>query len=167
MLADELDQLRKCRDCGHVFQSPPDVTISYDAAYIRKYDRYPTLEISYLRLGFLKAFCTEGRLLDVGYGKGDFLRLARAAGFQTYGCDVHGVSAGVEEIDLEQDSSLWDVVTMFDSLEHFPSFELLRRLFRRSDRVMVSVPWPPHTFPADRRWKHYKPGEHGISSTCD
>lgn len=158
--SDDFDDLRRCHRCGHIFQFPPRIGVRYDAAYVRTYDRYPTREMSCLRVGYLKAFLAGGRLLDIGYGNGDFLRAAQAAGFDAFGYDVHGVDCGIKEIDFAADETAWDVVTFFDSLEHFADFQPIRRLLDRTLHVMISLPWPPADFPARRQWKHYKPGEH-------
>jgi hypothetical protein len=115
--------------------------------------------MAFLRVGFLKAFVSGGRLLDVGYGNGDFVRAAEAAGFDAYGHDVHGVDCRIREVALDADES-WNVVTFFDSLEHFPDFDLVRCLLKRTNYVMISVPMRPSSFPHDRNWKHFKPGEH-------
>jgi hypothetical protein len=154
------DDLRKCTACGHVFQHPPLVQVRYNARYLATYASYPTREMSLLRIGFLKAFVNGGRLLDVGYGTGAFVRAAEEAGFHAFGSDLHQVPCNVPEINIDEDKSLWDVVTFFDSLEHFADFETVRRLLARARHVLVSLPLAPPGFPWERHWKHYKPGEH-------
>jgi hypothetical protein len=154
------DALCQCPNCAHIFQFPCEITVRYDASYVSTYDSYPTEMMAYLRVGFLKAFVRGGRLLDVGYGNGDFVRAAAAAGFDAYGSEIHGVDCGIREVVLATDDSRWNVVTFFDSLEHFPEFELVRDLLRRTHYVMVSLPKRPRTFPRDRAWRHFKPGEH-------
>lgn len=152
--------LARCPHCTHLFQWPPVVAVRYDGAYLSAYDHCPTRPMACLRTGFLKAVVPAGRLLDVGYGKGDLVHAAAAAGFDAWGYDIHRRNFGVREVNLAQDRSTWDVVTFFDSLEHFPDFEIVRSLLRRSRSVLVSLPLPPASFPRDRSWKHYKPGEH-------
>jgi hypothetical protein len=157
---EDLGDLRGCRACGHIFQYPPIVTARYDAQYVGRYDAYPTEGISLLRLAFLEGYVRGGRLLDVGYGNGAFIRVAEAAGFAAFGYDVHGEDYGIAEIDIHADASEWDVVTFFDSLEHFADLQPVRALFERTRFVMVSVPQRPPDFPGDRAWRHYRPGEH-------
>jgi hypothetical protein len=152
-------ELYRCPDCAHIFQYPPDVRVSYAADYLATYDKYPVELMSHVRLAFVKAYARGGKLLDVGYGQGHFVKLAVRAGFDAYGNDVHGVDCGVREVDLNHGSA-WDVVTFFDSLEHFPSLSSVRDLARRSRYVVVSLPCRPLWFPERRDWKHYKPGEH-------
>jgi hypothetical protein len=164
---ESLDDLHKCTCCGHVFQHPPLVHVRYNAQYLATYLTYPTRDISLLRVGFLKAFVDGGRLLDVGYGTGAFVRAAEEAGFDAFGYDLHRVACNVREIDIGKDDSFWDVVTCFDSLEHFADFEIVRPLLHRARHVLVSLPLAPPGFPWERHWKHYKPGEHLHFFTAD
>lgn len=154
-------KLSVCDVCSHVFEDPPVVTAKYDRDYIlQRYAKYPTTDsMSYLRLGLLKGYVTYGRLLDVGYGNGSFVRIASAGGYDAYGNDVHGADFGVREASLN-DKSEWDVVTFFDSLEHFPDLDVVRDLSKRSLFVVVSLPNRPERFPDNTDWKHYRPGEH-------
>jgi hypothetical protein len=152
-------ELYACPSCTHVFQYPPDVRVSYAADYLATYDRYPVDLMSHVRLSYVKAHVSGGKLLDVGYGQGHFVRLAVQAGFDAYGNDVHGVDCGVREVGLNHGMP-WDVVTFFDSLEHFPSLAPIKDLANRSRYVVVSLPCRPTWFPSQLEWKHYKPGEH-------
>lgn len=154
------ENLFTCARCDHLFQYPPVITCSYDRNYLRTYETYPTSTMSHLRLGFLKAFVGGGRLLDIGYGTGDFVKLASSAGFDAFGSDRHGVDFGIREVSLADDRSEWDVVTLFDSLEHFDDLTVLRQLFDRARFVLISTPFRPETFPMHKSWRHYKPGEH-------
>lgn len=155
------DRLASCEACDHVFEHPPVVTALYNKEYVaERYEKYATTEaMSYLRLGMVKSFVTRGRLLDVGYGNGAFVRAASAGGFDAYGNDVHGADYGIREAPMVSDE-LWDVVTFFDSLEHFPDLKPVRDLVRRAAFAVVSMPFRPKDFPTTRAWKHYRPGEH-------
>lgn len=152
--------LHRCA-CDHIYQWPLQVTAHYNAKYItHRYDSYTTTEMmSYLRLGFLKAFVQRGLLLDVGYGNGSFVKAATKSGFDAYGNDVHGADYGVREKSLTG-HELWDVVTFFDSMEHLPDLMPVRHLAKRAKLILVSFPNRPKDFPANLEWKHYRPGEH-------
>lgn len=152
--------LYRCRECGHIFEYPPIVRVKYGADYLRKYESYPTRDMSLVRLGFLREFISSGRLLDVGYGLGTFVKLAMKAGFDAFGTDVHGQNYGVREIDLGSDRTGWDVVTLYDSLEHFRYPRTLQPLFARARFVVISTPLRPDWYPERIEWKHHKPGEH-------
>lgn len=158
--------LTMCGSCKHMWQTDLEVKAVYNADYVRnRYDSYDTTEVmSYLRLGFVKAIVRGARgtrLLDVGYGNGSFLKAATKAGFDTFGNDVHGADYGIRNVPMEEAAELpWDVVTFFDSLEHFDSLELPRKLISRARIVIVSIPCRPESFPVRREWRHYRPGEH-------
>ena len=154
------NELHECLVCSHMYQWPLKATAQYDSKYVQdRYDKYPTTEpMSYLRLGLVQGHLTSGRLLDVGYGNGTFVKLAAKAGFDAFGNDVHGADYGVREATLTD--GYWDVVTFFDSLEHFEDLQLIRDLLQRTRYVVLSVPARPLSFPKERAWRHYRPGEH-------
>lgn len=156
---DDFEDVLRCLDCGHAFQRFPTITARYDLDYVAPYLQKPEVAMSHLRMGFLKGFVKQGKLLDVGYGTGAFLRTASTAGFEAYGCDIHGVDRGIVEKPLVSEDE-WDAVTFFDSLEHFPDLNVIRELSRRARLILVSLPKTPDSFPACKKWRHYKPGEH-------
>lgn len=135
--------------------------MAYNPDYIKtRYDLYPTTEaMSHLRTGFVGAHARGSKLLDVGYGNGAFLKVAAKAGFDVYGSDLHGADYGIRDVPLVSDE-LWDVITFFDSIEHFPDFAPAIHALKRSKVAIISVPWRPEWFPDNLNWKHYKPGEH-------
>jgi len=82
------------------------------------------------------------RLLDVGCGTGWFLECARAAGFDVSGLELGSELAGFtsdrlgievwnQTLDELPTDALYDVITMFDVLEHVPDpKETLAHVFR-------------------------------------
>jgi len=99
----------------------------------------------------------KGRLLDLGCGLGIFLKLAREQGWDTVGVDISSYAAeyGRREFGLDirqaarlQDAGLpahsFDVITLWDSLEHFaaPLSQLreVSRLLRPGGVVMLDTP---------------------------
>lgn len=156
---DDFDDVLRCLRCSHAFQRSRAITARYDFDYMSSYLQKPEIAMSHLRTGFLKGFVRQGKLLDVGYGTGAFVRTASTAGFEAYGCDVHGVDRGIQEKPLVSEDE-WDAVTFFDSLEHFPDLEVIRQLSRRAKVIVVSLPKTPRFFPECKKWRHYKPGEH-------
>jgi SAM-dependent methyltransferase len=158
-----VEGLWRCQNCTHLFQHPLEVTKQYNYEYVHnRYDSYGTTDLmSHLRLGFVRAVQPRcSRLLDVGYGNGSFLKLAQKAGYDVYGNDVHGCGEkfGIREVSLN--GAAWDVVTFFDSLEHFSSLELPRKVCQRALAVVISVPCLPDREEDIPAWKHYRPGEH-------
>ena len=135
----------------------------YDGAYIQEaYGQAPVAEMSFLRLGHLIGSIghVPSSLLDVGYGKGDFLKAASRIIPNVSGYDVppaypvDGVRV-VDNIYAEQ----YEVVTFFDSLEHFDDIYKINDL--RCNYICISLPWC-HYFSDEwfSRWKHRKPNEH-------
>lgn len=135
----------------------------YDETYIgRAYGSAPREAMSNLRFGYLIGSIghVPQSLLDVGYGAGDFLRVAQKIVPEVYGYDIAPV---YPLSDIPVVGSLFDrpveVVTFFDSLEHFEDISVVRHL--KTEYVCVSLPWC-HYF-SNRwfeHWKHRKPDEH-------
>jgi hypothetical protein len=119
--------------------------------------------LSYLRLGFIQGTLPVDNfstVLDVGFGNGDFLRACQkyfkvCAGYDLFydylpeGC--------VKEESLH--NNYYDVVTFFDSLEHFDDIKVLDKI--KCKYVVISVPNcisdDPEWF---MNWKHRRPDEH-------
>ncbi len=138
--------------------------IVYDLEYV--HSRYSfnknVPSMSCLRLGYIMSRLETGvgTLLDVGYGNGDFLRTAERAGFTVAGYDVDPAFPleGIQRVD-SLFSGPWDLVTFFDSLEHFEDIYSLRDLQARY--ILVSVPWCHYKSDSwFENWKHRRPGEH-------
>ena len=108
------------------------------------------------RLAEIEAFVSRGSLMDVGAGKGRFLRAAKGRGWPVVGletsaeqADVASRRSGVEVIrgeladaDLEDES--FAVVTLWHVLEHMCEPEIvLRNIYRVLERrgvLVVEVP---------------------------
>lgn len=142
-----------------------DVTkIEYSYEYSNAYNKYAerSIQFSYLRLGVLLGVLdkTPQSLLDVGYGNGDFLRVASSCIKKCYGSDLsdYPVPANCKKVDL-LDNHFYDVICFFDSLEHFDDINIINRL--NCEYIFISVPWC-HYF-SDTwfiKWYHKKPNEH-------
>lgn len=120
--------------------------------------------LSYLRLGFIQGIVPEidtcRTILDVGFGNGDFLRacqkyFAVCAGYDLFydylpeGC--------LKETSLH--NKYYDIVTFFDSLEHFEDINVLKNI--KCKYVVISVPNCVTDDPTwFNGWKHRRPDEH-------
>jgi len=121
-----------------------------------------TDEMAYLRLGYIIG--AIGRvplsILDVGYGTGDFLKVCTRIVKQSAGHDLFRdlLPAGcdfVEDITARH----YDVITFFDSLEHYPDIDFVKKL--NCNYVIISLPWCHNIGDAwFDAWKHRKPDEH-------
>lgn len=153
--------LSECGNCFHMFQSDLLVRVSYDAEYAHKYDAYPHQKISEIRLALLQKVRNVNSVLDVGYGNGSFIKSAILLGYDGYGSDLHGEDFGVIDIELSKAKpEAFEVITFFDSLEHFSDLRLVTHLEPKA--VIVSIPERyDNVMRSDpTEWKHYRPGEH-------
>ena len=105
----------------------------------------------------MKRHLGGNRVLDVGMGSGEFIKLLP----NTWGCDVIPVS-----IEWLKRNDLWSEhlghfagVTMWDVLEHLQVPELYLRQIQLHAFLFVSIP-VFYALGAIRLSKHYRPGEH-------
>lgn len=136
-------RLRRCMTCGLEFRHPLPTAEELQAIYgADYYDSWggTEREEAVLRqkqatfaphLQRLQTMGAKGRLLDVGCARGEFLDLARQAGFDVHGVEIspHGAMCagqrlGVERITcgtlegLPLQGAPFDVITLFDCIEH-------------------------------------------------
>lgn len=138
---------------------------TYDREYIdSSYNSYGILgmSMSHLRFGWmlLTLKYTPTSILDIGYGNGDFLKLCEKSGVKAFGNDIstYDVPYGVKFVDdiFEGD---YDVISFFDSLEHFEDIEFVSKLSAKY--IYISVP-NCYNFSEEwfDGWKHKRPNEH-------
>ena len=158
-----LDNYSKSVD-GVVYQVDKN-HIDYDKEYVNtryvKYGELPTY-MGYLRLGniigSLRRVPTS--ILDVGYGDGSFLKVCSNIIPKCYGYDIstYPIPEGCKQVKSFLDES-YDVITFFDSLEHFEDIDFVRDL--KCNAVCISV---PHCHYKNdewfENWKHRRPNEH-------
>jgi len=146
----------------HQIESKPFV---YDKNYVdQRYSKLQLLtdEMSHLRLGFIAgAFGDHIKsVLDVGYGNGAFLTVCKKIIPKCYGNDLYNdfIPDGCEFVDSITNKH-YDLITFFDSLEHFPDISFMSKL--KCKYAVVSVPWC-HYKSDDwfQNWKHRRPDEH-------
>jgi ADP-L-glycero-D-manno-heptose 6-epimerase len=138
--------------------------INYNFDYSNNYNIYKEASIafSHLRLGILLGILgkTPNSILDVGYGNGDFLKIASKIIPNCYGSDIsnYPVPINCTKIDLFEKKH-YDVICFFDSLEHFDDINIINDL--DTDHIFISVPWC-HNFNDNwfKNWYHLKPNEH-------
>lgn len=149
---------------GVVFQQTK-TPINYDKTYVQdRYNSYGELSnyMGYLRLGFIVG--ALGRIpesiLDVGYGNAAFLNVCKDIIPSCYGNDVTGYDLPDKCSFIENIASRhFDVITFFDSLEHFNDINIIADL--KCNYVAISVPWC-HYYSDEwfEKWKHRRPNEH-------
>ncbi len=188
--------LVQCRQCGFVYVSPRPVAEELYALYGETYfhnnessvvgytdyirDEPNIRRTAQRRLKHLEQFVQPGRLLDVGCATGFFLDEARKRGWQVEGLDVS--SFGVEYAqsnfgltahhgtltELPFEAGAYDLVTMWDVIEHVPDpTAYVRRaaeLLRPGGVITLATP-DVESLPArlaGRRWVGYKLSEEHI-----
>ena len=117
-----------------------------------------------LRLGYIIGSIGKvpKSLLDVGYGNGDFLKECSKAIDELYGNDIEPAYPLPDNISFVKDITKIevDVITFFDSLEHFHDIEFVKDL--KCKYVVISLPWCYQGSNDEwfNSWKHRKPNEH-------
>ena len=139
--------------------------INYDFNYVNNsYNFYgeKTNYMSYLRLGYLIGTIgyIPNTILDVGYGNGNFLKTCSEIIPNCYGNDINDYKLP-KTVKYVSDilSEKYEVITFFDSLEHFENIDFIKDL--KCDFIMISLPWC--TYESDEwfeDWKHRRPDEH-------
>lgn len=143
--------------------------ITYDEKYISYYqaksDR--TIKLGYQRLGWILGLLGHipSSVLEIGYGTGTFIEAAHMTGVaRCAGCDIadYPLPVGVEFLDWANAlNPEWDLVAMFDVLEHIPDLSFLSQL--RTNYLAVAVPYCRWKECGDewfRTWRMLLPNEH-------
>lgn len=151
----------ECR-CGLVFVTPQPDRDALAAAYDRDYyeawqgQARQRWRLWSRRLRTVEALVgTPGRLLDVGCGTGEFLRLARTHGWEVQGTEFSPYAAGVAQADglAVVAGEVWeapflaesfDLVTCWHALEHASDpkriVRAISRLLRRGGFLLLATP---------------------------
>lgn len=176
-------QVVRCRRCGLVFYNPqpsPEMVAGlYNTEYFErefpKEHEEQQVQLAHRRLARIEyEVGGVGRLLDVGCGVGRFLTVARARGWTAIGLD--GAPVAVQAATCESgclvlqgdlmrsrpsDMPLFDVVTMWDVLEHLtdPVGDLrrVRHWLRPSGMLLIQTQNVNGTTYAwmRRRWEQF------------
>ena len=102
----------------------------------------------------IKKYKSAGKLLDVGCALGAFLNVAKNQGYSAQGCDVADFTVkhcsayfDVKKCsitNLAYADSSFDVITVFDVIEHIQetalAFEELRRVAKKDGLIVFAVP---------------------------
>ena len=141
------------------------VPFVYGADYTKGYDKYgiEKTNMSYLRLGYIIGAIggVPNKLLDVGYGQGHFLNIAKDIIFNCFGNDITNECPLPEKCVFVDDiyNDTYDIVTFFDTLEHFNDIYEIKNL--KTKYIAISMPWC--NYKGDEwfeSWKHRRPDEH-------
>ena len=141
----------------------------YDAEYLSYYEAKSdrTIKLGYQRLGWLLGIM--GRIpksvVEIGYGTGTFIEAAQITGVERCaGCDIadYPLPDGVDFLSWDEVvSQEWELVAMFDVLEHIPQLDFLSEL--KTKHLAIAVPYCRWKELGDdwfRDWRMLLPDEH-------
>lgn len=166
---------------GYVYQEKlyEDIDIvNYNSDYLKPYLDYDQGISESLNKGrwslLVRNLVFEPKsVLDVGYGLGGFLKVIdkrnkenpnskiELSGYDPIQTPVDGVTILKNENDIFRKH--YDVITMFDSLEHVPCNDIVDYISHfQCNYMMISVPWYQSYYVGNRfaKWKHRRPNEH-------
>lgn len=143
--------------------------IVYDQEYISYYQQKSdrTIKLGYQRWGWILGMIGRipNSVLEIGYGTGTFIEAAKITGAaRCVGCDIadYPLPPGVEYLDWTAAlKPTWDLVAMFDVLEHIPDLSFLNQL--RTDYLAIAVPYCRWSELGDdwfANWRMLLPNEH-------
>jgi hypothetical protein len=146
--------------------------ITYDKAYISYYEDKSdrTIKLGYQRLGWILGLLDyiPESVLEIGYGTGTFIEAAEITGVRRCaGYDIarFPLPDGVDFIDWTPAlATSWDLVAMFDVLEHIPDLSFLAEL--KANYLAIAVPycrWRELGDAGDawmKSWRMLLPNEH-------
>jgi len=156
------ERVVRCNRCGLIYISPrPKTEIimqSYSAAEDERYiSQEKGRQVTFKRcINIVKEYKKCGRLLDIGAAGGIFVKAAVDAGFEAVGveparwlCDFAKDRYGVTVYPTDLggagfDDNSFDVVTMWDCLEHVPdpmeTLRQVRRILKPGGAIFVAYP---------------------------
>jgi hypothetical protein len=146
--------------------------IRYDKQYISYYEELSdrTIKLGYQRMGWVLGVLGRipSSVLEIGYGTGTFIEAAEITGVpDCAGYDIarYPLPEGVRFVDWEDALAReWDLVAMFDVLEHIPDLAFLARLKTRW--LALAVPYCRYRELGEsgddwfRDWRMLLPNEH-------
>lgn len=158
------------------FQSTSSVTAGYDD-YLK--DRENLIKTARKKLKLIKRYKEGGSLLDIGCAVGFFLKVCQDEGFEVMGVELSPFAAHYAKeslglrvlvgqlLDLSLPSESFDVITMWDVIEHLPDplteLREIERLLRPEGILVIMTPNIASLVAkiAGKRWLLYmKPQEH-------
>lgn len=178
---------RYCKNCNTLLTPSIDPNI-YGLDYFLRYIKYNRSElnakIQTIRWDTVQRHHLGGKLLDIGCAVGSFIKESPKK-YVSEGYDInpfcldHCRSKGMSvHSELPKDHR-YDVITMFDVLEHIPNLEdfiqQIYSMLKLNGIWVVTVPNFHHgRLENIKTWTHYKPQEHvyylsgdSIRAICD
>jgi len=166
MISEESYHLVRCNGCGLIFNNPrpteEELSKFYTQQYYGRIKVYPFNFIEKLLIWFqelrvrkVRKIIQSGRLLDVGCGKGTFLKCLLNRGFEVYGVEpsvVNQQDPCLRELNIASGSlndlcypaAFFDVVTLWHVFEHISDprrlLREIRRIIKPESILIMAVP---------------------------
>ena len=186
----------RCKSCGLIYINPRPTEEELINFYSSKSDRDKSyqkingdrknIEKLKNRLNIIEKFSeNRGNILDIGCSTGLFLKMARDVGWEVYGNDIdedkikyakenYGLDVQCRELmETKFPDDYFDVVTLFDSLEHMSkplnTLKEISRILNQNGFLLLSTPnigglLPRLTYTLFARtigaWEHPAPPAH-------
>ena len=149
---------------GVIFQINPS-KMEYDYDYSERSGDSSILgkHMAYLRYAYVVGSIGHipNSILDVGYGRGDFINVCSEIIPECYANDLTNDYPLADKVKFTENifNQYYEVITFFDALEHFPDIYFMDKL--NCSYVCISLP-DCHYFNDEwfETWKHRKPNEH-------
>lgn len=157
-----VDQVVKCNNCGLMYVSPRLKSNLIVEGYSEGSDENFVSQAKGRELTFTKSmkliekYAKKGKILDVGTAGGSFLHVAKKRGWEVYGiepnnwlCDWSKKHYGLDIkpgtlFDHKFENDYFDVVTLWDVLEHVPDPKSLllevNRILKKDGILVVNYP---------------------------
>lgn len=157
-----IDRVVKCKNCGLIYVNPrlkPELIVKgysegTDELFVSQADgRAKTFERC---LNTIEKYKKYGKVLDIGTAGGTFLHVAKKHGWEVYGiepnkwlCDWGKQKYGIDIkagtfFDHKYDENSFDVVTLWDVLEHVPDprnmLTEIHKVLKPSGLLVVNYP---------------------------
>jgi SAM-dependent methyltransferase len=156
-------RIARCLNCGFIFVNPRPTEEDLVRLYANQQTN-PFLQEHFEAFEYespvlvkivrkIQKYLSGGELLEVGCGRGDFLRVAQMQGFSVTGCDIFGGRKPVaDEIsfydgtlkDAKFQDNFFDVVVIRNILEHLfnPNREIeeIKRILKPYGYLYLKVP---------------------------
>ena len=158
-----IDQVVRCNNCGFIYVNPrlksEIILDSYaageDKVFVSQVNSRENTFRKYLKK-IEKFRLPPGRILDIGTAGGSFLHTAKQRGWEVYGCEPnrwlcdwgnkhYGIKIMPGTVfEQNYDSAFFDVITLWDVLEHTPDPKKVlmecRRIIKKDGLLIVNYP---------------------------
>lgn len=167
--AKDINQLKKglfnivkCRKCGLVYVNPrptkQEISKFYPKSYFLGTNFKTTLksDVSQSQFSKIEKIKKPGKILDIGCGSGEFLAIARQNNWEVYGVEISKIATKYakekfgmnvftgELLETNYPNEYFDVVTMWQVLEHLPNpsevLTEINRILKNDGLLVVAVP---------------------------